>query len=183
MKARRHCRLARCWNIGASGGFYNAGAATFVNCTVSGNGSNVNLGSMIFSNCILGDKGFAWTTTSTATAANCDIVSGLGTGIVDNGFNTDLDPLLAPIGNYGGPTQTMALLPGSPCIGNGTPVTGIVADQRGVTMPQGSRYDIGAFESQGFILSINSGNNQTTPVNSTFAALQCWLQPTTRRSR
>ena len=30
-----------------------------------------------------------------------------------------LDALLVPLGNYGGPTQTMALLPGSPAIGNG----------------------------------------------------------------
>ena len=32
---------------------------------------------------------------------------------------TPLDPLLAPLGDYGGPTQTMALLPGSPAIGAG----------------------------------------------------------------
>ena len=30
-----------------------------------------------------------------------------------------LNPLLAPLGNYGGPTQTMALLPGSPAIDAG----------------------------------------------------------------
>ncbi len=33
-----------------------------------------------------------------------------------------LDPLLAPLGNYGGPTQTMALLPGSPAIDAGAAV-------------------------------------------------------------
>ena len=36
-----------------------------------------------------------------------------------------IDPLLAPLGDYGGPTQTMALLPGSPAIGAGTGGTGI----------------------------------------------------------
>ena len=49
-----------------------------------------------------------------------------------------LNPLLAPLGNNGGPTQTMALLPGSPAIdagsnalavdANGNP---LVYDQRG----------------------------------------------------
>ena len=33
------------------------------------------------------------------------------------------NPLLAPLGDYGGPTQTMALLPGSPAIGAGGSVT------------------------------------------------------------
>ena len=31
------------------------------------------------------------------------------------------DPLLAPLGDYGGPTQTLALLPGSPAINAGDP--------------------------------------------------------------
>ena len=45
------------------------------------------------------------------------------------------DPLLAPLGDYGGPTQTMALLPGSPAIGGAAadPTTGwpLTTDQRG----------------------------------------------------
>ena len=32
---------------------------------------------------------------------------------------TPLEPLLAALGNYGGPTKTMALLPGSPAIDEG----------------------------------------------------------------
>ncbi len=72
-----------------------------------------------------------------------------GTGnIVLSGQNS---PLLAPLGNYGGPTQTMPLLPGSPAIGTGTAVPGVTTDQRGV--PLGSTPDIGAFESQGFIIT------------------------------
>ncbi len=45
-----------------------------------------------------------------------------------------LDPLLAPLADYGGPTQTMALLPGSPAIGAGNIALipgGITTDQRG----------------------------------------------------
>jgi hypothetical protein len=61
---------------------------------------------------------------------------------------TGTDPLLGPLADNGGPTQTMALLPGSPAIdrggtaANGCPAT----DQRGVTRPQGPACDIGAFE-------------------------------------
>ena len=44
-----------------------------------------------------------------------------------------LDALLAPLGNYGGSTQTMALLPGSPAINAGNNAlipAGVTTDQR-----------------------------------------------------
>jgi hypothetical protein len=55
-----------------------------------------------------------------------------------------LDPLLAPLGNYGGPTQTMALLAGSPALNAGDPSQLGVADQRGVLRSGG--VNIGAFQ-------------------------------------
>jgi CSLREA domain-containing protein len=53
-------------------------------------------------------------------------------------------PLLGPLADNGGPTDTHALLAGSPAIdaGGTCPAT----DQRGVTRPQGPACDIGAFE-------------------------------------
>lgn len=74
------------------------------------------------------------------------------------GFSgTDLigvDPLLGPLADNGGPTATMALLPGSPAINGGNPAapgsggdTCEADDQRGVARPIGARCDIGAFES------------------------------------
>ena len=69
-----------------------------------------------------------------------------------NGVNGNIvgvaDPLLAPLGNYGGPTQTVALLPGSPAIGAGIAVTGVTTDQRGEPLDSPNP-DIGAFRSQG----------------------------------
>jgi hypothetical protein len=69
------------------------------------------------------------------------------TGVKGSMSNTS--PLLGPLAANGGPTQTMALLPGSPAIDgvtynapNGVPAI----DQRGVLRPQGGRYDIGAYE-------------------------------------
>src|SRR5262249_36838555 len=49
---------------------------------------------------------------------------------------------LAPLGDYGGPTQTMALLPGSPAIGAGTSTGAPATDQRGIA--RGPIVDIGA---------------------------------------
>ena len=54
------------------------------------------------------------------------------------------DPMLAPLADNGGFSQTMALLPGSPAIDAGS---GCVAvDQRGVARPIGPACDIGAYE-------------------------------------
>lgn len=62
------------------------------------------------------------------------------------------DPMLAPLGMYGGPTFTMALRPGSPAVDAGNPAFCLASDQRGVPRPQGANCDIGAFE--GAVLSI-----------------------------
>jgi len=59
------------------------------------------------------------------------------------------DPILGVLANNGGPTQTMALLPGSPAINAGDDETCSITDQRGVIRPQGSHCDIGAYEYQG----------------------------------
>jgi hypothetical protein len=65
------------------------------------------------------------------------------------------DPLLGPLQDNGGPTQTMALLPGSPAIDGGSSF-GLSTDQRGDPRPVdfsgipnaagGDGADIGAFE-------------------------------------
>ncbi|MER5462440.1 choice-of-anchor Q domain-containing protein [Streptomyces sp. NPDC002668] len=54
------------------------------------------------------------------------------------------DPHLAPLGDNGGPTDTVALLPGSPALDTASDCPS--ADQRGVLRPQGPACDIGAFE-------------------------------------
>ena len=62
---------------------------------------------------------------------------------------TDLpntDPLLNPLLDNGGPTETHALLPGSPAIDAGDDASCPDTDQRGVARPQGAACDIGAFE-------------------------------------
>ncbi|SMP69664.1 Dockerin type I repeat-containing protein [Neorhodopirellula lusitana] len=58
----------------------------------------------------------------------------------------DMDPLLAALADNGGPTQTIALLTGSPALDAGV-AAGLMTDQRGIARPQGPAIDIGAFES------------------------------------
>jgi hypothetical protein len=72
---------------------------------------------------------------------NTCVFSGAG-----NKLNTD--PLLNPLGDYGGPTLTYLPKAGSPAIdsviGSNAPTT----DQRGLPRPVGAGYDIGAVERQ-----------------------------------
>jgi hypothetical protein len=86
---------------------------------------------------------------------NLDAGTSCGFSTANNSLS-NTDPLLEPAGlqNNGGPTQTIALQPGSSAIdaipsavnGCGTTVT---TDQRGVSRPQGPGCDIGAFELRG----------------------------------
>jgi hypothetical protein len=62
------------------------------------------------------------------------------------GDQPDTDPLLGPLADNGGPTQTHALLAGSPAIDNAAGVLCPATDQRGMTRPLGAGCDIGAYE-------------------------------------
>ena len=76
-----------------------------------------------------------------------------GTNIINT------DPLLGPLQNNGGFTQTMALLPGSPAIDAGDDANCPATDQRGVTRPFGSHCDIGAYEFNSAIINVTIGGN------------------------
>ena len=71
----------------------------------------------------------------------------------------DVDPLLGPLQNNGGPTETMALLPASPAIDAGDNTDAPDWDQRGPGYPRivNGIIDIGAFEVQ------DSGGRATSP--------------------
>lgn len=55
-------------------------------------------------------------------------------------------PGLGPLADNGGPTQTMALLPGSTAVDHVPTPCGTTPDQRGVARPQGAGCDAGAYE-------------------------------------
>lgn len=75
--------------------------------------------------------------------------------------------LVSALGNYGGPTQTYAILPGSPAIGAGQTANAPKVDQRG--LPRTGGIDAGAFQSQGFTIATAPGANpQSTAINTAF---------------
>jgi hypothetical protein len=63
-----------------------------------------------------------------------------------SGGQNNSDPKLGPLADNGGPTLTIALLPGSPAINAGSEANCAPVDQRGVSRPAHGRCDIGAFE-------------------------------------
>jgi hypothetical protein len=130
---------------GYGGGIYGGGALT--NSIVAGNAagySNDLSGAFGVSYCLIQDTTDVWIAPE---------VNLLGQ-----------PALLGPLGYYGGPTQTLPLLPGSPAIdagGNDLIPTGVVHDQRGqgyLRIVNGT-VDIGAFEvgSSSFVLAPASG--------------------------
>jgi hypothetical protein len=162
----------------SGGGMHNISSTpTVTNCTFSGNtaslfagggifnfdGSNATIRNSIFWNIIGGEiQGGAGGSASVSYSVVFNGYSGTG--------NIKTDPRLAPLGYYGGAVQTFALLPGSSAIDAGDPATCAATDQRGITRPQGSGCDMGAFESQGFVLAKTGGDNQAAAINTSFAA-------------
>ncbi len=59
-----------------------------------------------------------------------------------------IDAMLGLLQNNGGPTFTHAPLPGSPVLDTANPLANVTVDQRGISRPQGSGFDIGAVEGE-----------------------------------
>lgn len=153
----------------------NGGTVRIVNTVIADNahqeltGSFVSLGHNLLTN-IAGSSGFTLGTNN----PNGDLVGANSARVF---------PLLGPLQNNGGSTQTRALLPGSPAIdagdncvvlasGSGGCLTKpLTTDQRGVSRQANLTVDIGAFESRGFTMSATSGTPQSRPVNRMFAPL------------
>ena len=130
----------------AGGGIYNSGSRCKV--TLSGTIVAGNAGGDL--------KG----TTSTFSGTYNLIGDGSGSLSSSNGNilgsgSSPINPLLAPLGYYGGPTETMALLPGSQAIGKGSNFSGATTDQRGFARPS-TATDIGAFQTQASALVVNT---------------------------
>jgi hypothetical protein len=141
------------------GGIYLSATAKLTNTIVAQNGGGDVLGAV--------DPGSANNLVGIATG-----LTGISDGSQGNQVGTaqaPIDPLLASLGDYGGPTRTMPLLPGSPAISAGTSGAGTpTTDQRG--QPRNGHIDIGAFQSQGFVLNPVVGSTpQSTNAGSAFA--------------
>jgi predicted outer membrane repeat protein len=79
------------------------------------------------------------------------------------------DPLLDPLVDNGGPTETMIPLAGSPAIDAGDDATCEATDQRGVARPQGVHCDVGALETWQPIVNVDHdlGDGICDPVECT----------------
>jgi hypothetical protein len=83
----------------------------------------------------------------------------------------DVDPLLGPLQDNGGPTKTHALLPGSPALNAGDPGQLGVADQRGVVRSGG--VNIGAYQASAstFVFTAPAAATAGTPFDVTAKAV------------
>jgi len=153
-------------SLKGGGAIRNNGTLTLTQCSLSGNhadftsvsgggGAILNFGALTLTNSIV-----AQNTATFASGPDISIQSGgtltrNGVNFIGDLANTGgLSPsatlltgnaLLAPLGNYGGPTQTMALLPGS-LARNATTGSAITSDQRGFAIF--GTADLGAYEAQ-----------------------------------
>ena len=109
------------------------------------------------------------TTVPTITSLGGNISDDGTLALAGPGDLVNTNPVLAPLGNYGGPIDTRALLPGSPAIDHGVAAGAPATDQRGIARPQLAAVDTGAFESRGFTIALNGGSNQIAMLNSAFA--------------
>jgi streptogramin lyase len=148
------------YDLSGGGGLFNngSGVATVQSSTIAANGADYgdglsNSGTLNLRNSIVAGNGGSGApdVSGRLTTSGHNLIGNPAGG---TGFDaTDLlgvDPLLGPLQNNGGPTQTMALLPGSPAIGAGDSSGAPDWDQRGPTYARvaSGGIDIGAFEAQ-----------------------------------
>ena len=151
-----------------------AGTTTLTNCTVSGNsatgngGGLYNNGTATLQNTIVaGNTGSGSSASdiqgSVASTSSYNLIGTGGSGGLINAVDGNqvgvANPGLESPADNGGPTQTMALLPGSPAIDAGNDALipdGVITDGRGTGYPRrnSTTVDIGAFE-------YGSGQSQT----------------------
>ncbi|MFO1514016.1 MAG: LamG domain-containing protein [Verrucomicrobiota bacterium] len=131
---------------GYGGGIYLLNSSATVNqSTIAGNafttGPSSGAGGLALNNS-------AVSVVNSIVAGNSapDLVTVSGGG--PNGQNNLIGgtPLLAPLGNYGGPTPTMPPLPGSLAIDGASGGTSFTTDQRGLPRIVGTFADLGAVE-------------------------------------
>ncbi len=153
------------------GGVYNYGPGhrlEMTNTTVSGNTAATNNGGGIYNVSDVGSVTLSNTIIASNSANTAPDASGTfssqGKNLIGNttgatGFVAsdlkNVNPLLGRLQDNGGPTDTRALLPGSPAVDAGRNTTCPFTDQRGVVRKDGDKNgtvicDIGAFERNDF---------------------------------
>jgi len=109
-------------------------------------GEDADVGNSI----VYGNTGFdggAMDCATPFTSSGGNLIGSPGDCLLDPADVSGVDPLLSPLGDYGGPTQTMALGQGSPAVGLAVKSTATKFDQRGVLRDDDP--DAGATERRG----------------------------------
>ena len=153
------------------GGIYNSGGdMTLTNTTISGNSAQYK-GGGIYNWRADGDIKLKNTIVANSqSGGDCegDPITSLGhnldsdgtCGLTGPGDLFNIDPMLGPLQDNGGPTQTHAFLPGSPAIDAGDNADCPATDQRGEPRPQDGDgdgqpiCDIGAFELEEEVVTV-----------------------------
>jgi len=196
-------RFAEGGGIEADGG----GIWTLNNVTISGNtvaaangavprGSGIGIrdvASMTIRNSIVAGNGGA----SDCFTLNTETIASGGHNLVQDATNCTItagtadlplgqSPLLGSLADNGGPTQTRALLVGSPALEAGDPAAPgsggsacEATDQRGLCRPGGTTCDIGAFEKDGIPCATTTTTTTLPPAGCigapTFEDIDCRL--------
>lgn len=141
------------------GGLYSHGSATLQYVTVSdnsagGSGNNIfidesplSIGSSIVAEAA--GVGNCANSAGFVTSLGHNVESAATCSLAATGDLTSTNPLLGSPADNGGPTETQALLTGSPAIDNGETASCPATDQRGVARPVGTACDSGAYEGSG----------------------------------
>jgi len=138
--------------VGSAGGVYvNAGTAKIDSTIIAQNTADASHGPDVFG---------AFTDSGHNLIGNTAGSSGFSSLTI-----TGVNPLLNPLGNYGGATQTLSLGYGSVALNNGDPTNGVTVDQRGgqrgrAGLNAGSAPDIGAYEAtSSYVVTTDSADS------------------------
>jgi CSLREA domain-containing protein len=139
------------------GGIFSSGTLNLASCTVADNSASTGAGvdgNVTMNNTIVADSSSGGDIVGSITGSN---------NLIDNA-----NPKLGPLAWNGGPTQTVALLPGSPAIGSGRALS-VTKDQRGLPL-DAPLADIGAFQYQGppHTVKISGPTTGTVQINESF---------------
>lgn len=144
------------------GGAFGNGAAVY---NLAYDSATAQTATIILANSILGENNGGADLvndepTNTAAGTNLSVTVLLGTepNIIQDFLNTGTgvtstgmiatNPMLGPLANNGGPTPTMALLPGSPAANAGDPSIAPITDQMEQPRLTGGNLDLGAVQFQ-----------------------------------
>jgi predicted outer membrane repeat protein len=134
-------------------GLYSEGVLELTHATIAGNaapGNSLRLAggqaSTVMTNTIVAADTGAACSIGRPFSGSYNLDDDGTCGFIGPNDRANQNPLLGPLQDNGGPTNTVAISAGSPAIGAANPAMCTGTDQRGIARPQSGACDIGAFE-------------------------------------